>query len=149
MCLITEDMKSHKFRKDRIVYKKVKEDILRNVVSIVMDFRYYENIVYETTLKIESKTKHDDLEYGDLYSKQHYEHMSCKKISIANGFHSFFTQKRADLSYGFSIRKFLIPAGSVYYKDSTGMCVSNQIMLLPYGKDSKSGVRGRKNKHSK
>lgn len=106
MCLVTKWKKPRIAKKDIICYKLLREDF----TSLCYWFHWTVGKVYRNKL-IKNNSK-----------------------DIKIGFHAALSLKRA-IKYGTffgyeGIYKFKIPAGSQYFKDSTGLIVANQMMLV-------------------
>ena len=139
MCLITEQKKAMRTKEDMIVWK-----VMNGVESPYQGFVYEQGILYKTNIKkdYENPCWADEISrkayvgVGDLVISNAPE-TSWKEagyVSIGEGFHSCISEERALTLKDFfteNIRSFLIPAGSLIYKDRTGLVVSNQIMMLP------------------
>ena len=140
MCLITEQKKAIRTTEDMIVWK-----VMEGNRSTCKGFGYEVNKLYKTRMKQD----YSFVKYGDSMVRSSYKEIfrlvndhdgdvsTWKKsgfIAIGSGFHSCATKARAEIMRVFSnydLRSFLIPAGSLIYKDRTGLIVSNQIMMLP------------------
>lgn len=139
MCLVTEQKEPKILGEDLIVYKIVDEFYYSPFFGKIF---YRKNCLKKAKIEIWEKGEqiHRAIVYGDLLALETYDDKLTKNpenyIIIDQGFHSMKTKTRAQitldgLSTSFKSRKivqFLIPAGSEYYEDSTGLIVSNQIM---------------------
>lgn len=133
MCLITLQKKPLEAEKDIIVYKEVDKQIEENIYeSIYNDFIWELNKLYKTDLK-----KSKDLTCYDNISMVYYisNHGNDELTSISEGFHSMNKSRciREMKNIKDKIISFIeckIPKGSLYYKDGTGLCVSNQLIVL-------------------
>lgn len=144
MCLITQYKTPQILENDLIVYKEMKYyDSYKNPLSSYhQGFTYELNKLYSTTITFGS---------GTPISWQSYDIKSANAITsflkgritdgqmvedvlicIVEGFHFFFTPERIPNHSYSHVRKIVectVPAGSIIYKDSTGLGVSNQIIL--------------------
>ena len=138
MCLITEQKKAIRTKEDMIVWKIVCVQGNHRVISPYHDFEWEEGRLYKTRLAVSKKPIAYDrvvqgeynilpFQVGEKYLKDYLPDLGLK--AIGEGFHAFTDEYRADCYR--TIRQFLIPAGSLIYKDKTGLIVSNQIMMLP------------------
>lgn len=126
MCLLTRQKKPIILKEDKIVYKLLRGDM----TAIYQNFSYSFDKVYKTDIFIGS----DNSAFDDIAMKRYrvnaYGNLKPNVISIAKGFHAFTSIARIKKSYVcHKIYKCTIPAGSEYYKDTTGLCVSNQIII--------------------
>ena len=127
MCLVTFDPTVHIAEEDMVVYKqgiKVEESVFS---SGFFTFSYKQNTLYET------KIKKGIFHYFDCIAERMYNNMEERYLqSFGAGFHSAFTKERFDTT-GIpgedSIAEFIIPKGSEYIKDETGLLVSNKIIF--------------------
>jgi len=73
------------------------------------------------------------LEFFDKECMDFYEE-DIKKgkqyTSVSEGFHAALTEDRLFVTADSPPRKFLIPKGSEYYLDATGLIVANQMKML-------------------
>ena len=136
MCLITEQKKAIRTKEDMIVWKNVREEYNGAVSSVYRTFEWKEGEVYKTRMDLSQDPICYDFdvrrEYGLIYIPNPSLQTTLSALNlkaIGRGFHAFMDIDRADDSE--PIRQFLIPAGSLVYKDKTGLIVSNQIMMLP------------------
>lgn len=146
MCLITEQNKPIKIRKDRIVYKKVKLSFRQNTICSLNfgNFTYTLNKLYETDFTFLNFDENEILAYDNIVNKAYdypfsdydYDYPfsdNDKLIVIAEGFHSASAIKRFDMCDKYIqnaiIVKCTIPKGSLIYKDKTGLIVSNKIIV--------------------
>lgn len=138
MCLITEQKKPIKIRKDLTVYKKVLYDGFR-ISSPIQDFMWELNKLYQTELKDSYMVRYYGEFVYDYYLEGYQEYPGdlytfCKNKgyrTIGKGFHSFNsfdTYKKFEGEID-SCVKCTIPKGSLIFKDKTGLIVSNQIIL--------------------
>lgn len=135
MCLVVHrDTQKKIAEEDIIVYKELRY-IYENVVSACyQDFEYVLNTFYKTEIKESEEQYHtcyDELDDHTLSST--YENWTRNKdlVSYAQGFHSAMSQDRfKELSYyNSSIYECVIPKGSEYYENLSGLVVSNQIII--------------------
>ena len=136
MCLITKRRKPSIAKEDMVVWK-----ILKNQNAIYYDFKYEYDVEYKTRMTQEKRhfglLAYDSISCTYLdgnYPKWGFERLP-ELIYIKTGFHSILHKERAKKSNGVmfgyrNIRKFIIPKGSRYYIDETGLCVSNRIIMI-------------------
>ena len=126
------------------VYKYVRI-IDGNFHSEFNGFCYKQGVIYETELKtsetriemfdkvVTKKYIPDGMKQGSIELKKYIRNnYKC----INEGFHSSFSEERLKdklkdilkFRKNFEIQKFIIPKGSEYYKDETGLLVSNRIL---------------------
>ena len=136
MCLITEQKKAKIAKKDIKVYKEV--EIYSNIISsMVQGFQYIIGKKYSTELTpkpvsglrigIDFKVQDEivAMAYPQVFCAYGYRITTNDNIKvISEGFHSFKTKAR---SYYNAIC--IIPKGSEYFEDKTGLIVSNQIII--------------------
>jgi hypothetical protein len=125
MCLLTRQKKPIILKKDKIVYKVLRN----NMTAIYQDFSYSFNKLYKTNIRESS----DDSAFDELSHDKYKSSVYLLKpgiISIGEGFHAFTSIERIEKSVNYHpIFKCTFPAGSEYYRDVTGLCVSNQIII--------------------
>lgn len=133
MCLITEKTKPIKIRKDRTVYKLFYKMMNGKLVTAHQYYVYEFNVLYKTEfsfLDVDSDfaCAFDSLvdEIYDKFSKRQHR---TDLIVIAEGFHSASIPARFRLESDNVIVECTIPKGSLIYEDSTGLIVSNQIII--------------------
>lgn len=139
MCLITEQKRPFTATEDMAIYKLFEN----KMYSPLMGFKYEEGKVYKTALRRGDKTCFDNIDQNYLeneYGRYWQNFVGGKIKSIGRGYHGALKRKRLYsgekyLNYGRIIRKVIIPKGSKYYLDATGLIVSNQI-ILPLNKKS-------------
>jgi len=133
MCLVTYQKEPIQLDKDLIVWKEVCVNPDTNETeSVFFKFFWEKGVLHETELN-----KTEDLDYYDDTVGNHYDILcrednirNARLIRIGGGFHAFCSEERIpDISYK-TIKRFLIPKGSLVYYDETGLIVSNQMMLL-------------------
>lgn len=125
MCLVTRQIKPKVLKKDLIVFKAVHENN-EEVVSRYYRFTWKKGVLEETEMKtlrchFQCAEKFDDVVY------QTYVYKKGLFTEVSEGFHAFKTKARYPYV---TIREFLIPKGSLYFEDKSGLIVSNQMMLL-------------------
>lgn len=125
MCLLTRQKKPIILKEDKIVYKLLRA----SRTAIYQDFSYDLNKLYKTDICESS----DISAYDEIAMKRYKFNFYGLKpgvISISEGFHAFTSIERIKKNFvPYSIFKCTIPAGSEFYKDATGLCVSNQIII--------------------
>lgn len=143
MCLITRQLEPVILTEDLTVYKKINNKLS----SSSQNFQYEYGKLYETKFtkeegKIHGYTVFDDKVFYHYFywsdvvnpEKDKYKagYTGPDLISIAAGYHSFTTLKRANDCWRASdqiIVECTIPAGSEIYYDETGLAVSNKIII--------------------
>jgi hypothetical protein len=140
MCLVTRQIKPITTKKDLVVFKDVKtSDQYDNVkTSHYFFFIWEKGVVNKTEFGIEKQYPFDSPKnkgvcvanpYFDRKSRNFYQKDTRKHTVIKEGFHAVLTKKRM-IKPRYSKVAFLIPKGSLIFKDATGLIVSNQMMLL-------------------
>ena len=132
MCLITEQKEPFIAEEDIICYKtgyRNKKFLRRTYfVSLCIMFRYRLNKIYKTDLELDT----DIGNYWDGIVADHYGLNrvieTSNLISVIKGFHSFATLDRIQGSQLCTVQC-IIPKGSEYYADATGLLCSNQIII--------------------
>jgi len=143
MCLITlADKKVQIATEDITVYKYLdisEDDYIVGkayIKSPYNDFTWEMNTLYETELVILPFIDTDsdnNILYGDKIAADYYEAFmnrepNNKLIVVTEGFHSYFTLERAKSKS--CIFEAVIPAGSEYLLDETGLVVSNKVKII-------------------
>ena len=137
MCLITKQQKPIKTRKDLITYKVVQYSSHFGILSTVKHFRWNLNELYKTNIEESKNPKYCGQRVYDAYLEG-YDAGSldifCEERGykvLGQGFHCFSNRTYACeiMSLWESMAKCVIPAGSLVYKDKTGLIVSNQIIM--------------------
>lgn len=140
MCLLTKQQSPTILTEDKIVWKAFqKAEQGSPVYSIYHPVQYILNKLYITDIEVtDEPTAFSDRQLM-LYTRDVGLYDDEKRIlkegviSIADGFHSFYDKDVALGHYYYSLFHFVyecvIPAGSEYYEDETGLCVSNQIIV--------------------
>jgi hypothetical protein len=130
MCLILRrDEISSIAEEDIIVYKLMCEANSVTVKSPYLHYEYIFNKLYKTIIK-----ETDDFCYFDTIDEYYYQNLNedVELKSLSEGFHSALTINRLLNINGttdYPIYKCIIPKGSVYFKDETGLIISNQIII--------------------
>jgi hypothetical protein len=134
MCLITEQKKPIKIRKDMVVYKLVRPQGY-NVFSPWADWNKY--TYFLNKLNVEEMKYKIKGEWGRYATRKAMRYYNCLKnlTEVNEGFHSANSLKGLDhLNTHPNDKvvavKCIIPAGSLVFKDKTGLIVSNQIKLI-------------------
>lgn len=137
MCLITKQSKPKIATKDKVIYKILDP----YCCSIYYSFEYQMGILYKTKiLETEDDTTFDDYDSCMLEEKYGRGWKYKNKIkSIGSGFHGALTKERLEktlenedghaMENDGTIWKCIIPAGSEYYTNPSGLIVSNQIII--------------------
>ena len=129
MCLLTYQKEPIILKEDKVVWKILK----KNLVSQHEEFKYILGKLYKTEIVFtDSAAVYDDEQ--EVY----WVAPGVRKpdvVSISEGFHSFYSEKYTDIILDRSYLQYYkykctIPAGSEYYEDETGLCVSNQIIIV-------------------
>jgi hypothetical protein len=126
MCLVLrKDTKISIAEEDLIVYKKIGK-ITDNTIS-----SYNRNYVYEFDKLYVTDIKEDnsrELQYHDITSLEYYRKLDKNNLkSLGSGFHSYAYPERQEKYY--TLQKCIIPTGSDYYQDETGLVISNKIII--------------------
>ena len=138
MCLVTKQRKAKIAKKDITCYKQLGYGL----VSRYMKYRYYVGVVVTRPLHVEFNINDwfplDQIvsnEYGEV--KDGYRYSEREKLirtkranEVSSGLHASLTTDRLEENVEHGLYEFLIPAGSEYFTDKTGLIVSNQIMLV-------------------
>jgi hypothetical protein len=131
MCLITEQKKPIKIRKDLIVYKRFrygKDKESFKPWNYMLDFNYTLNILHEQQMT------HDNIfeSWTDATSAIKYPQDQAERYThVHEGFHSAATLNRVKMLINVGCTaKCIIPKGSLIFKDKTGLIVSNQIKMI-------------------
>lgn len=139
MCLVTRQIKPITTKKDLVVFKDVEEgfDNAGICKSLYFYFEWRKNVLNTTDLCVTRIRPYDfrppdhnnPNNYFDGIAHLFYVKDKRKLTEVSNGFHAVLTKKRLTQPC-YSRVKFLIPKGSLIFKDATGLIVSNQMMLL-------------------
>lgn len=134
MCLITTQKTPHIATEDMVVYKVLREDSETSCRSIYESMIWTIGELYTTDIE-----DTDDICAADHIDSSWLtnsypgwadglpETLRC----IGPGFHSTVTKERAKpCSQLGELYQCIIPAGSEYYLDATGLCVSNQLIVV-------------------
>lgn len=140
MCLITEQKTPLIAESDIIVYKQVRnvEDNLNLVLSTNQSFPYTLKKLYETEIKprVLQRFSYADYIVDEYYTKVYGNDYRYNQelLQLAEGFHFYRNldrvepiKRRNDAFY--CIVKCIVPAGAIYYVDSTGLGISNKIII--------------------
>lgn len=131
MCLLTYQKEPIILKEDRVVWKTLHKDL----TTVYYNFKYELNTLYKESIKFSSSSKCYDNEQS-IYQTEDKQSLKKGVFSISEDFHAFCDEKYIDIiierydSYPFHKFKCIIPAGSEYYEDETGLCVSNQIIIV-------------------
>jgi len=137
MCLITIQNDPCIAQEDLIVYKSFLKNTDENIFKTPFQFFTYEiNKLYETEIKLVKKTEFIGIEAfdNDSIDKSKLDFDVHKYINvISNGFHSLKEPDRIDddsiYELDLKIVECIIPKGSIYYTDNSGLIVSNKIII--------------------
>jgi hypothetical protein len=128
MCLITEQTKPITATKDMVVYK-----VLWNKESLRFNAKWTEGKLKRAKLGIDITLGLPiSFFFADCISQNKYAGTFNLTV-ISTGLHAYTTKKRNTYNLdrvGRKLHKMLIPAGSKIFKDSTGLIVSNQMILI-------------------
>lgn len=134
MCLVT-DQKEPKIAHEDIKVYKVLKDIDGQHFSVCHPFQWLADIINTSELNKQKFENYLFNPYCDYIDSDYYE--DCDKINlfvIVKGFHAFKTPERGinwiKSCDNKNMYECIIPKGSLYYEDATGLIVSNQMMLL-------------------
>lgn len=135
MCLITTQAKPTIAEQDIIVYKALQNinDELHPPYYGVGSFHYKINKTYATTIMEDKDDRccYDDLD--QVYLNNNHEGWQCGGAPglfyYGKGYHSANTIERLDKEPMYNIYECIIPAGSEYYSNPTGLMVSNKIIV--------------------
>jgi len=132
MCLITDIKTEFIAEEDMTVYKMLRETENPSIVSSIFQSFYYDlDRLYTTEIK---KSKdfcpYDEKDVEYLKSKYSFDWtLSINELmSIGQGFHSALDKKRF-MDDSHPVFECTIPKGSIFYKNATGLIVSNQIII--------------------
>lgn len=131
MCLITEQSEAIVLDKAKTVYKALRRDLHSPCQE---EFLWEPNKLYTQRLypkRIDTRKEYKgDYTFADSRCMKVYDHKGIFTC-ISIGFHSAKTRSRVTNLYSFTeIHRFRIPAGAKVFYDSTGLIVSNKIMLV-------------------
>jgi len=145
MCLVTNQQKPFVADRDIMVYKKLIKNGDDYHSPIQHLFKWKPGEVRHTPLKKVEKNKgiqtYDRKATMHYYSSSSSDFLNKKSIIIGPGFHAATTRERLGGGYLAKIYTFVIPEGSKYYEDVTGLIVSDTIkMLKPEKMDVASAV---------
>jgi hypothetical protein len=134
MCLITKQKRVKIAKEDIKCYKNLAETADSNTVrSIHYDFTWAMGKVEKTKLKrVFQKIIGADTVATDKYDVSRPDEEILKEFTaIGPGFHACLTIKRARQNANGGTYQFeaIIPKGSRYYMDSTGLIVADQMMI--------------------
>ena len=138
MCLLTYQKEPKILTEDLVVYKILERDFRAYTFK---HFVYKVKKLYKTVItKIEINSYEDDFLFCDDLDQNYYEplikdlnYKEGEIVAIQKGFHSAKSVERVKQISFYSnpfVVKCIIPAGSEYYEDETGLCVSNQIIIV-------------------
>lgn len=133
MCLITEQRRLLTATEDMVVYKLFEDKFY----SPFRGFKYEKGKLYRTVFRLGNENCFDaiDAEYfNNTYGINWRIFIGSEFKSIGQGYHAALKRKRLYsgekyLPKNRTIRKCIIPKGSKYYLDPTGLIVSNQILI--------------------
>ncbi len=133
MCLVTKQKEALIAENDIPIWKLLTKEKLGYFFS----FPYIFNTVYQTKMKIDNiPVNYFDNVVADYYNFKDFIEDSKTLTHIHEGLHSFIDKERIKnyrsnhLCINSIVVEGIIPKGSLYYIDYTGLVVSNQIKLL-------------------
>lgn len=138
MCLITEQKVALIAESDIECFKKV-IIIKDSITSIFYNFKWSYNKVFKTKLVVKTirvNLNRSDLKsfFYDTVSQDYYTNLFPSELlqCISEGFHSFLNIRGVGKyePLGTTIIQAIIPKGSEYFIDKTGLIVSNQLIIL-------------------
>jgi len=130
MCTITQWKKPRRTNRDIVCYKTGcrAED---KFVSGIRSFEYTLNELYEAPL--EESFEPEDICPADYVETEYYRGFTEETLRyIASGFHACLTVRGAEQNKGIFADtrvRCVVPKGSLYYKDRTGLIVSNRMIV--------------------
>ena len=144
MCLLTLATSPRITKEDITVYKLVeivRHSELQSVNATMFPFTYEKDVLYQQQLVSSKKPSYffdskAGVEFGvnnlsDREGAYEEKVISLNINFIHDGFHSALNRERfAEPRRGEAIKEFKIPAGSQYYRDGSGLLVSNQIIYI-------------------
>lgn len=133
MCLITDQKKPKIAEEDMTVYKILLKSM--GTYSTMFElFKYDLNVLYETTIKKSSDISClDDIDEDALKKTFGQWKKNPKLIAYGQGYHSAYEAERLkSLANEFDgvIMECVIPKGSKYYDNISGLVVSNQLIVV-------------------
>lgn len=136
MCLITKQKKPFIAQEDVICYKGLSFycNMLR---SPIQNFTWQLGKLYKNDLNVVNKIKKESIgcgcifKYADNLSYKYYSKLRVNLTIITTGFHSCNNIERLiNMDYSsIKVYECIIPKGSLYFEDETGLLVSNQIII--------------------
>lgn len=147
MCLLTATEVPSLVEKDLQVFKLFQPG---TTITVHREFFYTLNQLFQTDMLLSrdgtpsDQTSQDatfeiDPEgFPDFFSNRFRLSVGCTYNFVGQGFHAYETEARARLGIedleeqrggSFEMRTAIIPAGSLVYRDNTGLIVSNQIII--------------------
>lgn len=129
MCLITTQKRPKTAKEDFIVYKALN----KNLTSPYSSFQYERGKEYATEIKeSEDWTCYDPIDNywldNSFGTDWNVSPLTYNLKSLGRGFHSALKQDRID-EEGCCLFECVVPAGSKYYINGTGLCVSDKIII--------------------
>ena len=144
MCLVTNQQKPIILTEDMIVYKLLTTANHPLILSIYFNFSWTLNKKYKTKI-LKRKLTHDNFShYDEMALESLFQLTKTKSITgllicfreknhgysiISDGFHSFKTIERISGLTHHTIFECTIPKGSKIYEDTSGLIVSNQLII--------------------
>lgn len=114
---------------DKIVYKALEKGLISPYIRFIWEL----NKLYETKIKTTDYGPFYDEEQRSIY-RNDMGYVKDGVTRIGQGFHSFTNIEYIDTisnrrGFIWDIYECMIPAGSEYYEDKTGLCVSNKLII--------------------
>lgn len=131
MCLITYQRKPKITKKDIVVLKEVYPTIYPEIyASMYMHFKWEKGVIKVQELSID-RVKMKCVYFYDNKAKDAYPiNYHSLVTSISEGFHAIEDKNREIGKTKGIMKEFLIPKGSLVFRDKTGLIVSDHMMLL-------------------
>jgi len=130
MCLVTiPNARKQIANKDIIVYKVIDKIENNIVISFSEYFKYSWNKLYIAILTPKIKELGSFVYWDNTVEQWIRNSKLTIFLTVDEGFHSMKTLDRMPYTRGHLVVKCTIPKGSEYYKDQTGLIVSNQIVI--------------------
>ena len=137
MCLITQQKKPTLVKKDKIVFKLLRQDLKPIMQSfkppyILGELNHVDMKSSDDTDAFDTKETNSIRELG--FNRRRRIESQPDWTIIGQGFHASLTKKRLleiprFYTQGYIIVRCMIPKGSKMYKSATGLTVSNQLIV--------------------
>jgi hypothetical protein len=134
MCLITTQKKPSTAEEDIIVFKSLIKTNDKTATIPFQKYNYELGTLYKTKIKGSNAWLASDRIDADWLNTHHpdWHYGTDELICLGEGYHATLTKQRAYILLNFAdsyLYQCTIPKGSKYYKDATGLIVSNQIII--------------------